>query len=285
MKYGFVYIWFDRKHKRYYIGSHWGTEDDGYICSSSWMKQAYKRRPNDFKRRILSLIYTCRKDLLEEEYYWLSMIKKEELKGIRYYNIVNYKNGHWTSENYEEDVRKRISIATKEAMQRPEVRKNLLEGHKDKDNRSSEPEVRKKRSDSMKKTMAIKFPVEERNSFNRSKQGSKEHSQKLSEASKLMWNKRTEKQKSEIGKKISISNKGLKNRLGHKNTLEQNKKISESNKGKKRTPETCKKISIAVTGIKRSEESKYKRSQKMKEMWKLRKQGLLPMPKYSKKEE
>ena len=22
-KYGFVYIWHDRKHKRYYIGSHW----------------------------------------------------------------------------------------------------------------------------------------------------------------------------------------------------------------------------------------------------------------------
>ena len=33
-KYGFVYIWFDRKHKRYYIGCHWGHEDDGYVCSS-----------------------------------------------------------------------------------------------------------------------------------------------------------------------------------------------------------------------------------------------------------
>jgi len=30
-KYGFVYIWFDRKHKRYYIDSHWGKEDDSYI--------------------------------------------------------------------------------------------------------------------------------------------------------------------------------------------------------------------------------------------------------------
>ena len=27
-KHGFVYIWFDRKHRRFYIGSHWGTEDD-----------------------------------------------------------------------------------------------------------------------------------------------------------------------------------------------------------------------------------------------------------------
>ena len=52
-KYGFVYIWRDRKHARYYIGSHWGTEDDGYVCSSFWMKQAYKLRSEDFRRRIL----------------------------------------------------------------------------------------------------------------------------------------------------------------------------------------------------------------------------------------
>ena len=36
VKYGFVYIWYDRKHHRYYIGCHWGTIDDGYICSSNW---------------------------------------------------------------------------------------------------------------------------------------------------------------------------------------------------------------------------------------------------------
>jgi hypothetical protein len=47
-KYGFVYIWYDRKHKRYYIGCHWGHENDGYICSSSWMMKAYKRRPQDY---------------------------------------------------------------------------------------------------------------------------------------------------------------------------------------------------------------------------------------------
>lgn len=27
-KYGFVYIWFDKKHKRFYIGCRWGTEND-----------------------------------------------------------------------------------------------------------------------------------------------------------------------------------------------------------------------------------------------------------------
>ena len=51
-KYGFVYIWRDRKHNRYYVGSHWGHTGDGYICSSSWMKQAYKRRPDDPNERL-----------------------------------------------------------------------------------------------------------------------------------------------------------------------------------------------------------------------------------------
>ena len=56
-KYGFVYIWRDRKHKMFYIGCHWGTEDDGYVCSSNRMRNAYNRRPNDFKRKIISHKY------------------------------------------------------------------------------------------------------------------------------------------------------------------------------------------------------------------------------------
>lgn len=96
-KYGFVYIWFDRKYKRYYVGSHWGFEDDGYICSSNWMYNSYKRRPEDFKRRILTRHYGTREALYEKEQYWLNMIQDHELathqktkaerETVRYYNI------------------------------------------------------------------------------------------------------------------------------------------------------------------------------------------------------
>jgi hypothetical protein len=96
-KYGFVYIWYDRKHKRYYIGCHWGTLDDGYISSSTWMKQGFRLRPNDFKRRILKT-NVSRETLLEEEYKWLSQIKKEEL-GKRYYNVHNHHFKHWSDDN------------------------------------------------------------------------------------------------------------------------------------------------------------------------------------------
>lgn len=76
---GFVYVWLDRKHGRYYVGSHWGTEDDGYVCSSKWMKQAYSRRPSDFRRRVVSRIDTTKRDLREEELRWLRMIRPDEL--------------------------------------------------------------------------------------------------------------------------------------------------------------------------------------------------------------
>lgn len=60
------------------------------------MKHAYKRRPQDFKRRILSRIYTNQQDLLKEEYRWLQMIKPEELHK-RYYNLHNHHYGHWST--------------------------------------------------------------------------------------------------------------------------------------------------------------------------------------------
>lgn len=93
-KYGFVYLWFDRKHKRYYVGCHWGTIDDGYLCSSNWMRDAYKRRPEDFKRRILKTNIQHRPDMYLEEQRYFDMIKPEELR-IRYYNLCLSVKNNW----------------------------------------------------------------------------------------------------------------------------------------------------------------------------------------------
>jgi len=121
-KYGFVYIWYDRKHKRYYVGCHWGNENDGYICSSSWMKKAYKNRPEDFKRKILKTKFSLRKDMFLEEQRYLNMIKPEEIK-VRYYNLNIKNNEIWSK--YDETIKtisEKISLKTKESMARPEVR-------------------------------------------------------------------------------------------------------------------------------------------------------------------
>lgn len=128
-----MYIWYDRKNKRYYVGSHWGAENDGYICSSKWMSMAYLRRPHDFKRRILARVTTTRAELLDEEYRWLSMIKTHEIK-VRYYNLRTHV-GHWhgAGENKLKTIRERISAKTKEAMARPEVYEKFRENNKKRD--------------------------------------------------------------------------------------------------------------------------------------------------------
>jgi hypothetical protein len=92
-----VYIWFDRKSKRYYIGSHWGREDDGYVCSSKWMRRTYKRRPSDFKRRVLTRDIIDRKETIIQENKWLSLIDSNEL-GKKYYNLQNHQFNHWTDD-------------------------------------------------------------------------------------------------------------------------------------------------------------------------------------------
>lgn len=105
---GFVYIWFDRKHKRFYIGSHWGSTTDKYICSSTWMRDAYKRRPQDFKRRIIETVNSSRQELYSREYSWLSLIKDEEL-GKRYYNLRKWEHG---SIEYTDEMRAKMASST-----------------------------------------------------------------------------------------------------------------------------------------------------------------------------
>lgn len=272
-KYGFVYIWRDSKHKRYYVGCHWGHVDDGYVCSSTWMMQAYYRRPRDFKRKILKTNILSKKQTFIEEQYYLNMIKPEEKK-IRYYNlqlsVKHYIDSH--ENDYSRlTVNQKISKNTKEAMQTPEVREKYLKGLTDRDNKSSDPGVIEKRRQSMIATMSEKFPVEGRADYDRSEQGSDTHKQRLCDASKQMWASRSEEQKAEISKKISEKNKGLRNRAGHINTDEHRRKISESQKGKIVSQETRDKISTAVKGRKMTDEQRAAQSVRIKLSWAKRK--------------
>jgi NUMOD3 motif len=106
--YGFIYLWRDRKQRRYYIGCHWGTEDDGYVCSSSWMNQAYFKRPQDFKRRVIEKVYTSRSDMFLAEERWLKLIHKDEL-GNRYYNLKVERTGGWNGKGHSEETKKKLS--------------------------------------------------------------------------------------------------------------------------------------------------------------------------------
>jgi len=138
-KYGFVYLWLDRKHKRYYVGCHWGSIDDGYVCSSPWMIQAYRIRPQDFKRRILKTNILSRPELYEEEQRWLDLIKPNEIKPHndkpRYYNLQIRNNNTW--HKYDEHIKtvgQKISASKKgkKTGPRPEVGPAISEAKKGK---------------------------------------------------------------------------------------------------------------------------------------------------------
>ena len=200
-KRGFIYIWRDRKHNRYYIGSHWGTENDGYVCSSTWMRNSYNRRPDDFKRRIIEHVHS-RENLYDVENKWLSLIKQHEIK-TKYYNI-NLFAGHWVA--YPENIKtikQKISIKTKEAMAKPENRERYLEGLKKRNQIQSE-ETKQKRLKAMKKTMAEKFPEENR----RKKLSDEERKEYYSNKAKANWS--TPGFKEAVSSKISEALKASK---------------------------------------------------------------------------
>ena len=211
-KHGFIYIWYDCKRKMYYIGSHYGTEDDGYICSSNRMRDAYRRRSHDFKRRIIKNKID-RSNLLEEEHKWLQLIPDDEL-GKKYYNLRKHKWGHWST-----DEKTKLSIKEK-------IIKKL-----------SDPEIRKKISES-----------------NKGKKLTEETINKIKE--KRKYQIITEETK----KKISESHKGINNFFyGRKHTEETKRKMSAAKKGKKgrkHNNETKRKMSESAKKRMKTEEGK-----------------------------
>jgi hypothetical protein len=126
-----VYIWFDRKKKMFYIGSHMGSVDDGYVCGSKWMKNARRKHKADFKRRI---IYwhpdNDKKTLQAEEQRWLDLIPDSAVNK-RYYNgkkIATGGNGG-TSRGYKHppEIRQKISRLLKGRTPTVEHRRKLSE--------------------------------------------------------------------------------------------------------------------------------------------------------------
>jgi len=254
-KYGFVYIWRDRKYNRYYIGSHWGLENDNYICSSNWMRHSYKRRPKDFKRRILTRVYTNRKDLLIEEQRWLSMIKPEEIK-IRYYNInLDVFDPWWSNEESRLTVGEKVSKA----------KKGKNTGPRDPSIGQKISKAKKAKFQELRETTGSAF--------------SEEHKAKMSENRK--GKKHTEEWKAENSKRLKQQWASGERTYKNGVTDETRKKLSELHKGRKYPKEFGEKISQALkgkpgtnTGKKFSEETKAKMAEARRLHWTNRKEEL-----------
>lgn len=110
MKFGFVYLWYDTIRKKYYLGSHLGFPNDGYIGSNHRFQCAYKSRPETFKRKILeSHENITSSHLLKREQFWLNKIKPEELT-LRYYNEKNVASGGDIVSNLSEEKKKQHAL-------------------------------------------------------------------------------------------------------------------------------------------------------------------------------
>lgn len=201
-KQGFIYIWFDRKRRMYYIGCHWGTEDDGYICSSNRMRDAHYRRPQDFKRRIIKRNIE-RYNLLSEEYKWLQYIKDDEL-GKKYYNLSRRHFGHWSNiETKNKTVRDKLSEATKKLHQDPVYKEKYREGRKKLPSQTPEQIAKRAAANTGKKrTEETKRKISESNKGKVMGPLSDEHRQKVSEALKGDKNPFYGKQHDPILKKL-----------------------------------------------------------------------------------
>lgn len=111
----FVYTWTDMKTNKLYVGWHKGSIDDGYICSSKVMLEEYKKRPYDFKRKIVATGYA--KDMISLE----SAILKSENAALneKYYNMHNG-NGLYRLGSHSEETKKKIS-KSKIGTKRPDL--------------------------------------------------------------------------------------------------------------------------------------------------------------------
>lgn len=125
------------------------------------MKQAYKRRPEDFKRRVLELV-PDRSTLFEHEFRWLQLIKDHELRD-RYYNFHNKHKKHWSTDAAAtKNLSEKISEKMKANHQDPSYREQFLKTREQLRGKKMSAEKCEKNRASMKKTMADKYPEETR---------------------------------------------------------------------------------------------------------------------------
>ncbi len=103
---GFVYKWYDTSNDMYYIGSHKGCIDDGYIGSGTYFLKAYNKRKKFFIRDIL---YIGEHYRLYEETILEYLDAQQDSNS---YNLINKASGggHFKGLNLTEKHKKNISI-------------------------------------------------------------------------------------------------------------------------------------------------------------------------------
>jgi len=125
----FVYCWTDHKTNKLYIGSHKGTTDDGYVCSSKHMMKEYKKRPADFTRQIIAEGKLEDIRILEGKILKASNARLDEQFYNKHDNDGLFFEG-WKKGQFSEEHRRNMSIAASKRKRSPEHIAALHEGRR-----------------------------------------------------------------------------------------------------------------------------------------------------------
>jgi hypothetical protein len=252
MSFGFVYIWRDRKRKKFYLGSHLGEKNDGYTGSGLVFKRAFSKRPNDFKRRILEEgEFANRKELHKKEQAWLNLISEKEL-GVKYYNLKRVAEGGNTIEGYgykekarqaarsSSRVRKLIKDFSINEFQSVRIIRKLDKIEKRKKKKPGETWLGRKHDDMAKKKMSL---AKRNKSWNKKRKEKYENSKKPNIKNIIPREETIRKIRENNGNRIGsihtpygifnsindfVKNKGMISDVGLKNFLKgENRPISE----------------------------------------------------------
>lgn len=136
----FVYCWTDHRTKKLYIGSHKGSVDDKYVCSSKPMLKEYKCRPLDFTRTIIA--QGAEEDIRKLETKLL--IAFDAAADDQFYNLHNYAQPQKSGWSHGPEARKKISENNKGRKVSAATRKLISESNKGR--HSDSEETRKKKS-------------------------------------------------------------------------------------------------------------------------------------------
>lgn len=151
----FVYCWTDHLTNKLYVGSHKGSTDDGYVCSSKYMMEEYNKRPQDFTRQILA----------EGDYDDIRKFESKILQAVnakmneQFYNRHNNCGDYYRGKGYTitEEHKKKVSAA-KKGKKRPDLaeRNRLVKSQEMKKWRAENPivwseETKQRMSESAKK--------------------------------------------------------------------------------------------------------------------------------------
>lgn len=228
----FVYQWVNLSNNKKYIGYHKGTQDDGYISSSSsnlfW--EDFKNPDMKWEREILAEGTSEYCLNFEQE-----ILKKIDLKSEEFYN-----NARGAKIIFTDEVKLKMSSSHKERWENmPEMDRKFLSEKQSKLKKGVKrsPEVGKNLSELLKgKSFVERFGEEK----------AKIIGEKISSKNKGK-NYHTEEWKNELSQKL----KG--NDYGKNQTEETRKKkrdlfLSDKNPGKNKTEETRKKLSESLKG-------------------------------------